>query len=87
MSELTKLPNIGPKLAENLEKIGIDSYEKLSEKGSVASVIEIGHSDMHVCCNMLYALEGAIRGVRWHNIPKEEREKVRQELVAVLHRR
>jgi len=28
---------------------------------------------------MLYALEGAIQGVRWHAIPKEERAQLKVE--------
>ena len=27
--------------------------------------------------NMLYALEGAIRGVRWHDLPKEVKDELK----------
>ena len=33
MARLTDLPNIGPKLAENLEKAGIETPERLRELG------------------------------------------------------
>lgn len=80
MSEdLTKLPNIGPTLAAELSRIGVDSYEALAELGSVEAVLRIGDSDLSVCCNKLYALEGAIQGKRWHGIPKEERAALKRE--------
>ena len=34
--------------------------------------------------NMLYALEGAIQGVRWHALPAERRAEVKAELLAAL---
>ena len=70
MTTLTELPNIGSTLAEKLEKIGVSSISALSELGSVEAVIKIGETDSSTCCSMLYALEGAIQGIRWHAIPK-----------------
>ena len=79
MNELMKLSNIGEVLADKLIKVGIDSYDKLVELGSVSTVIRIGETDTTACYNMLYALEGAIRGVRWHAIPKEDRKIIKDE--------
>jgi len=79
MQDLTKLPNIGEVLATRLKEIGIKSYEDLARLGSVEAVIQIGDSGLSVCYNMLYALEGAIQNVRWHGIPKEERQLLKEE--------
>ena len=79
MTNLTDLPNIGATLAEKLEKIGITSQSALTELGSVEAVIKIGEKDLSTCYNMLYALEGAIQGMRWHGIPKEERALLKGE--------
>ncbi len=79
MADLTKLPNIGPTLAEKLNQIGVTNFDDLVEMGSIEAVIRIGETDMSACYNMLYALEGAIRGVRWHGIPREERAKLKAE--------
>ena len=73
MSKLTDLPNIGPTLVEKLEKVGITSRAQLAGVGSIEAVLKIEEKDLSVCYNMLYALEGAIQGIRWHSIPKEER--------------
>ena len=75
--DLTKLPNIGPVLARKLADIGISSREDLAAMGSLEAVLRIGHTDPSACCNMLYANEGAIRGVRWHTIPKEDRARLK----------
>jgi len=78
MTDLTELPNIGETLAQKLEKIGITSHQELAELGSAEAVIQIGEENMSTCYSMLYALEGAIQGIRWHSIPKEERDLVKK---------
>lgn len=79
MDELTDLPNIGEVLAEKLFSIGVESREHLVTRGSVDAVLEIGEQDQSASYNMLYALEGAIRGVRWHAISREGRSKLKAE--------
>ncbi len=77
MEDLTKLPNIGPVLAQRLNQIGITTFDQLAELGSIEAVLRIGQTDILTCYNMLYALEGAILGVRWHGIPKSDREQLK----------
>ena len=79
MDELTELPNIGPVLANKLEGIGIMNLDELSRVGSVKATVRIGAADISACYNMLYALEGAIRGIRWHDIPSEDRQMIKEE--------
>lgn len=77
---LADLPNIGEVLAEKLAVVGITGYDKLVSLGSVEVMLKICDGlDPGACYNMLYALEGAIRGVRWHTIPKDERELLKRE--------
>lgn len=80
MEDLTKLPNIGAVLAEKLHAIDINSYEELVQLGSVEAILKIREDNPSACYNMLFALEGAIQGIRWHGIPKEEREMLKTEL-------
>ena len=79
MADLSYLPNIGPKLSEKLNAADIMSYDDLAAIGSVEAVLRIKEQDLSACYNMLYALEGAVRGIRWHAIPKEERAQLKQE--------
>ena len=77
MDNLTQLPNIGPVLAERLNQIGITTFEALEEIGSVEAVVRMEVAEETACYNMLFALEGAIRGIRWHAIPKTDRENLK----------
>lgn len=78
MEDLLQLPNIGEVLAEKLRGIGIASYDELASMGSIKAVLMIKDEDLSACYNMLYAIEGAIKGVRWHALPKEERGKLKE---------
>ena len=79
--KLSDLPNIGRELEQQLTAAGIDSPEKLRELGAVESCKMLKLSGP-VCYNKLYALEGAILGLRWHNLPKEHMEKVKENFAA-----
>ena len=79
MDDLTALPNIGEKLAHELEAAGISGPEQLRAIGSVEAVLRITAGASLTGYNMLYAVEGAIRGLRWHSIPKAELRAVREE--------
>lgn len=78
MDDLSALPNIGVTLAGELEMAGIKSYDELVDVGSVEATLRVARGAGEPCYNKLYALEGAIRGVRWHSIPKEERARLKE---------
>jgi len=61
---LTELPNIGNSLSDKLATIGVTNYNELVAIGSISAVVKIGGEDKTTCYNMLYAIEGAIRGIR-----------------------
>jgi DNA transformation protein len=79
LEDLTKLKNIGPTLAQKLQGIGVESLEDLKKLGSIEVVLQIRVKDLSACYNMLYAIEGAIQGIRWHNIPKMDKAKLKAE--------
>ena len=82
MKELTTLPNIGKSLAEKLVMIGVTNEMQLKEMGSENAIIKISTIENNgICINMLYALEGAIQGIRWHNLDKSRK----QELLEFFH--
>ncbi|GEM_PF-317270 len=82
--KLTDLANIGAVLAGRLEEAGIETAADLKTLGSIEAVLRVraGMDDDAPCANMLYALEGAIRGVRWHGIPEDERAELRRRYLA-----
>lgn len=70
---MNERPNIGEALAQELALAAIRSAEELDQLGSLDAALRIEQSGRDVCANKLYALEGAIRRVRWHDIPVNER--------------
>lgn len=73
MGELSKLPNIGKSVEEQLNLIEIYSLEDLKQIGSKEAWLKIKEIDKSACINRLYALEGAIEGIRWHNLSEEKK--------------
>lgn len=68
MGKLSNLPNIGAKLEEQLISIGVNSFDELKMIGSCEAWFRILANDPSACINRLYALEGAIKGIRWHDL-------------------
>ncbi|MFV0400112.1 MAG: TfoX/Sxy family protein [Oscillospiraceae bacterium] len=75
---LRDLPNISTVNERKLIAAGIDSPEALKELGSREAFLRVReHSDPGACLNMLCGLEGAVRGIRWHDLPPEEKAALR----------
>ena len=76
--ELTDLPNIGPVLAGNLKKIGVDTPEQLRELGAERAFLKIrGQVDPGACLHQLEALAGAEAGVRESLLPPERKAQLK----------
>ena len=73
---LTQLPNIGKVVAEKLIEVGVATPEELRSIGSEQAFIRIQTIDHTACFCMLQALEGAVQGIRWHNLPKERKAEL-----------
>lgn len=71
MGELSTLPNIGKTVEQQLNEIGIETIKQLIEIGSREAWLRIKNIDDSACINRLYALEGAVQGIRWHSLPQE----------------
>lgn len=74
MKSLSELPNIGKELAKKLELVGITSEDQLKQIGSKDALARLSTlENSGACINMLYALEGAIQGIRWHSLTKDDK--------------
>lgn len=79
MKNLTDLPNIGKTLADKLNLIGIENEQDLKQIGSENAIIKIATiENSGACINMLYALEGAIQGIRWHGLDKDRKQELKE---------
>ncbi|MBO9164936.1 TfoX/Sxy family protein [Lactiplantibacillus pentosus] len=78
METLTKLPNIGPTLAKQLEAVAITSPEQLSTMGSKDAFAAIKKVNPHARIQLLYSLQGAIEDKPYTQLPTETREDLKQ---------
>lgn len=62
---LSDLPNIGKVIERQLMESGIETPEQLGEIGAKEALLRIRmHSDPGACIRVLYALQGAVDGVK-----------------------
>lgn len=78
MGELSKLPNIGTKVEEQLKQAGINTYDELKCLGAEAAWLKIQEIDESACINRLLALEGAICGVKKTLLSEERKVELKQ---------
>ncbi len=79
MKTLSDLPNIGKTLEEKLISIGIKTEQDLKSFGSENAILKIATlENSGVCINMLYALEGAIQGIRWHGLDHGRKQELKE---------
>ena len=78
IKELTQMSNIGKVVAEKLIQVGITTPEELKTVGTEQAFIRLQTIDETVCLSMLQGLEGAIQGIRWHNLPKERKAELKE---------
>ncbi len=81
-----ELPNIGPVLAKELGNAGIRNLSDLKKLGSAKALFAIKGVSGKGCCNMLYALEGAIKQVRWHELTQEEKTIAKNKFLQLLNK-
>jgi len=74
---LKSLPNIGSALAQLLNDAGIITPLQLYETGAIEAFIRIRAIEPEACFCKLCALEGAIEGIRWHNLEPEKKAELK----------
>ena len=78
MGELSKLPNIGKTVEEQLNQVGINSVDELKNIGAKEAWPKIQEIDESACINRLMALEGAIQGVKKTMLPDEVKADLKE---------
>lgn len=78
MGELSKLPNIGKTVEEQLNQVGINTFEKLKNTGAEKSWLKIQQIDESACINRLMALEGAIQGIKKTLLPEDRKKELKE---------
>ncbi len=76
--ELAELANLGPASARMLREAGVRSVEELQEIGAVAAWRQLRFAlGPRVTLNFLYALEAALAGMDWRDIPTARKTELR----------
>ena len=78
MGVLSKLPNIGKTVEEQLNQVGITTVEELKAIGAKQAWLKIQSIDESACINRLQALEGAIRGVKKADLPDDVKADLKE---------
>jgi DNA transformation protein len=80
-------PNIGRELGQRLRAVGIDSREALEQVGDATAFFRLAERfPEDACSHTRLALAGAVRGVRWTELPAAERDPLTAELRAHAER-
>lgn len=77
MNTLANLPNIGKALAERMAQANIQSADALIKMGAKTAFLRVKTVYPDACINHLYAVEGAIQGIRWHNLPDDTKKDLK----------
>lgn len=74
MNKLADLPNIGRVLEKKLHEVEVNGQEELKNLGAKEAFLRIQRMDPTACLHMLYALEGAVQGIRYTQLTQEEKQ-------------
>lgn len=78
MGELSKLPNIGEIVEKQLNQVGIETFEQLKEIGSKQAWLRIKEIDDSACIHRLYAIEGAILGIKKCELSADKKTELKE---------
>lgn len=78
MEKLSELPNIGKTMEKRLASVGINDVKTFMNTGSKESFIRLRLLEGDTCFCSLCGLEGAIQGIRWHNLSKETKDDLKR---------
>lgn len=77
MAEIETTPNIGKVLGGRLRTVGIDTREKLDKLGDADAFLRLcAEFPEDACVHTRLALAGAVRGIRWHDLPQKLQAEV-----------
>lgn len=68
---IESMRNLGPRSAQQLASVGINTIEKFRAMGSVAAYVKVSRGCTNVGMNMLWALEGALTNTHWEQVARE----------------
>lgn len=77
-SDLSTHVNIGNDTEAKLVEAGIHSFAELKAIGSEKAFLRLQAFDPGACLHLLYALDGAVSGVKKQDLPPERKQALLQ---------
>mgnify|MGYP001144595704 CR=1 FL=1 len=77
-AELVTMKNIGPRTAEWLREIGVQTRADLERLGAVEAYWLIQSLGYNTTAVLLYALQGALLNVHWNELPAEMKDELKE---------
>lgn len=78
MSDLLSMPNIGETMVKRLANVNIHDRETLLKMGSKQAFLLLHAFEGDTCFPSLCGLEGAVQGIRWHHLSKEDKVNLKK---------
>lgn len=78
MKRLSDLPNIGKTMEERLARVGITDVDSFRQMGSKEAFTKLHLLEGDTCFSSLCGLEGAVQGIRWHNLSDETKADLKE---------
>ena len=81
------MKNLGPKSAEQIVAVGIDGPDEIRELGAAEVFHRVkSRSPEATSLNLLWALQGALMEVHWHDVPDEIKQQLLAEVESLTNR-
>ena len=78
MAELRSLKSIGKAIEVKLKSVGIATAEELKQAGSREAFFRLKLQYPNTCLVSLYALEGAISGIEYNQLPDDVKNSLKE---------
>ncbi len=82
--KLADARNLGPKSAAMLAELDVHTLEDVQALGAAEVFVRAKVVAPKTSLNLLWALEGALRGIDWRELPPEVKRALRREVADVL---
>ncbi|MDD4149787.1 MAG: TfoX/Sxy family DNA transformation protein [Bacteroidales bacterium] len=79
--------NIGKVLELKLEAVGIMSHDDLIEIGTEEAFLRLLANNKNTSRSVIFSIEGAITGVRWHKLDEKRKEELGEFYNSVVNAR
>jgi len=83
-SPISRLANLGPKSEQWLNAIGVHTPRDLEKLGSVNAYRLLKGHGYSASLNLVYAIEGALRGLEWNRLPAKLKAELQARVANVM---